>query len=141
MDTLTESPSAPTVEARLVTGEARLRTLPKHFGPRQLTVEHAVFAWMAKLAAEYRGGFWQFYELSNGGFYMAPDLQPLHLRVDGNGYDGQMSADAAGITACLFAFSHLSFQYSDDMMGRHYHQLHEFAAAHAEAAAIFAACD
>ena len=100
MDILTESPSSATVNARLVTGEERLRTLPKHFGPRQLTVEHAVFTWMRELATEYRGGVWQFYELSNGGFYMAPQVEPLHLRVEGNGFDGQMSADAAGITAC-----------------------------------------
>jgi hypothetical protein len=57
------------------------------------------------------------------------------------GYDGRMSGDAAGIVACLFAFSHLSFQIPNDMLSRHYLQLLDFAVAHREASAIFAATD
>jgi hypothetical protein len=52
-----------------------------------------------------------------------------------------MTADAAGITACLFAFSHLSFQTRDDVIARHYYQLLDFALEHAEAAGILAAID
>ena len=49
-----------------------------------------------------------------------------------------MSADAAGITVCLFALSHLSFEYTTDIFSRHYHWLLEYAKDHAEARAIFA---
>ena len=80
-------------------------------------------------------------ELSNGGFYMSPDCESLQLRVDGNGYDDRMSGDAAGIVACLFALSHLSFRIPSEMLSRHFQQLLEFAAAHREASAIFAATD
>ena len=54
-----------------------------------------------------------------------------------------MSADALGVTACLFAFSYLSFG-SGDLAARcaeHYHLLREFALDHAELRAILAACD
>ena len=61
--------------------------------------------------------------------------------VDGNGFEGSMSADAAGIAACLFALSHLSFQIPDESIARHFHLLRDFALEHAEASAILAAID
>jgi hypothetical protein len=73
---------------------------------------------------------------------MAPVGGPFRVSVDTNGYKGEMSADAAGITVCLFAYSHLSFRYSEnDAFADHFHLLREFAAEHAEASAIFAAID
>jgi len=138
----TASDSGPrTVTSQMVSADARLNTLPQHFGKHLIKVEDAIYGWMRELATEYRGGFWHFYELSNGGFYMAPEVEPLILHVDGNGYEGQMSADAAGITACLFALSHLSFQIADEVIGRHYHLLYEFAVDHAEAREILQAID
>lgn len=82
-------------------------------------------------------------DLSNGGFYMAPQHEGTYrFSVDTNGYDGEMSPDAAGITVCLFAYSHLSFRYADDQVfANHFHRLREFAMDHAEALAIFAAID
>jgi hypothetical protein len=84
---------------------------------------------------------WQFFELSNGGFYMSPPEDRYELAIHGNGFRGHMSADAAGITVCLFAFSHLSFEYTTDIFSRHYHWLLEYAKDHVEAGAIFAAID
>ena len=73
---------------------------------------------------------------------MAPNGGSFRISVDTNGYEGEMSADAAGITVCLFACSHLSFRYSnDEVFGDHFHMLREFAVEHAEASAIFAAID
>lgn len=129
------------IQARRVPNEERMRTLPRHFASHYLIVEDAIYSWMGQLAEQYLGGFWEFYELTNGGFYMAPSYETLTLQVEGNGYQGQMSGDAAGIVACLFAFSHLSFRIRDDMFARHYQQLLAFAAEHAEAAAIVAAID
>jgi hypothetical protein len=98
---------------------------------------------MHKLVSEYRGGYWLFYELSNGGFYMAPrrDSPTVEVRVEGNQYSGQMSVDAAAITACLFAFSHLSLAFKNDVLARHYYQLRDFALDHVEAKSILEAID
>src|SRR5450631_1597090 len=130
------------IEAREVANDERLQTLPRHFGRHMLTVEYAVYALMRKLASQYSGGYWAFFELSNGGFYMAPECETeLRICVDGNGFEGTMSADAAGITVCLFALSHLSFQIADDSIAEHFHRLRDFALEHAEASAILSAID
>ena len=130
------------IEAYLVLEDARVRALPTHFGARMMTVEHTVYHFMSEFAAEYEGGFWGFYELSNGGFYMAQNLDPVKLSVNSNGFEGTLSADAAGITVCLFTFSHLSFRYpTHEEFSRHFYALREFALDHKEASLIFAAID
>jgi antirestriction protein len=130
------------IEAREIPNDERLQILPRHFGRDMLTVECAVYAFMRKLATQYTGGCWTFFELSNGGFYMVPECETtFHICVHANGFEGSMSADAAGITACLFALSHLSFQIRGDSIADHYHQLRHFALEHAEASIILEAID
>jgi uncharacterized protein YyaL (SSP411 family) len=107
-----------------------------------MQVEAFVYHFMRELSRTYRGGYWHFYDLSNGGFYMAPsDEAPVLIRVEGNGYDGSMSADAAGIVVSLFALCQLSAQYQSSTFAEHYHRLRDFALDHAECRAIFAAID
>jgi Antirestriction protein len=73
---------------------------------------------------------------------MAPTHESLHVCVRSNGYEGQMTADAVGITVCLFAFSQLAFQYREvESFSRHFHRLRDFALTHAESVEIFAAID
>jgi hypothetical protein len=130
------------IVAREVEESERLQMLPRHFGRDMLTVEYAIFAFMRKLAAQYTGGYWTYYTLSNRGFYMAPQSDSRFLiAVDTNDFTGEMSADAAGITACLFALSHLSFQVHNDQIAEHFHLLRDFALEHAEASVILAAID
>jgi len=50
------------IEAYLVLEDARIGTLPRHFGPRMMTVEHTVYNFMREFVAEYKGGFWDFYD-------------------------------------------------------------------------------
>ena len=130
------------IVAREVEESERLQMLPRHFGRDMLTVEYAIFAFMRKLAAQYTGGYWTYYELSNRGFYMAPQSDSrLLIAVETNDFTGEMTADAAGITACLFALSHLSFQVRNDQISEHFHLLRDFALEHAEASVILAAID
>ena len=61
-----------------------------------------------------------------------------------NGFEGTLSADAIGITACLYAYSHLSFTDSPDFAekcAQQYHLLREFMLEHPEAKAILKAID
>jgi hypothetical protein len=129
------------IEAYRVSEHARVGTLPRHFGHHMLTVEGKIYDLMREFSSDYKGGCWHFYELSNGGFYMTPPLETLCLRVHSNGFEGQMTADAAGITVCLFAYSLLSFQYNNEVFSRHFHRLRAYALDHAEAVQIFAAID
>jgi hypothetical protein len=116
--------------------------LPKHFGRYVIAVEAMVQLFTSKLVPEYRSGRWQYYELSNGGFYMAPDIQPSRVYVESNGFEGQMSAEAIGIIVCLFSFSLGVFRFLDDpeeIFARHHDWLRDFARLHSESALIFAA--
>jgi hypothetical protein len=130
------------IVARRLDDAERMMALPQHFGDRLLIFEGAVYDFMRRFAPSYRGGYWEFFELSNGAFYMACLGDPFRFSVDTNGCDGEMSADAAGITVCLYAYSHLSFIYAgNDVFAKHFHLLRDYAAEHAEASAIFAAID
>jgi len=134
--------SSPTkIEAYPVPEHARLGTLPRHFGRHTLAVEGLIYDFMSRFARTYSGGYWRFVELSNGGFYMSPPDEAYELCIDSNGFEGRMSADAAGITVCLFTFSHLSFNYTTEVFSQHFHWLRDFALDHPEASLIFEAID
>ena len=134
-------PATTTIEAYPVHEHARIGTLPRHFGQHMLTVETFTYNFMTQFARTYSGGSWRFFELSNGGFYMSPPGGLYGLRIASNGFEGRMSADAAGITVCLFTFSHLSFQYTTEIFSQHFHWLRAFALDHREALRIFEAID
>lgn len=120
----------------------RLDFTPSFFGNYFLEGEMLTYAFMEQLSSDYGGGLWLFYKLSNGGFYMAPDHGDLmQVSWAENYYSGQMSADAAGITACLFALSHLCCAKQDDLLAQRFHALRDFALKHKEAAEIFRAID
>jgi hypothetical protein len=130
------------IEAYKVPAHARMGTLPRHFGRHMMTFEGRVYDLMRQFATEYGGGEWSLFELGNGSMYMTPPGARYRLVIASNGYDGQMTADAAGITVCLFAYSLLSFDYQGtDVFARHFHGLRDYALGHAESVEIFAAID
>lgn len=135
------------VTASLVTGAQRLDFLPTFFGPRlMMRGELMVYAWLSGLSKDYKGGCWNYYTLTNGGFYMAPASdKTMRLVVDGNWFDGVLSADAAGIVATLFALCQLTSEAfgtnAGDFLADRYHFLRDFAACHPEAALIYRAID
>jgi hypothetical protein len=135
------TPATPKIEAYPVPEHARIGTLARHFGRHMLRVENRVYDFMSQFARSYCGGLWQFVELSNGGFYMMPPDDMYDIRIVSNGFRGHMSADAAGITVCLFTYSHLSFEYSAELFARHCHWLREFALGHHDAGLIMQAID
>ena len=66
---------------------------------------------MGRTCADYQGGLWQFYELSNGGFFMTLDRdEPMRLCWPDNYFEGQTSPEAAGIGITLMALSILTFK-------------------------------
>ncbi len=132
-----------TITRLLVADDQRTNITADLFGvyfPLQL--EPFVYAITSKLSEDYSGGYWHFYSLSNGGFCMAPDDGKFQV-ISENGHECFMSADALGITACLYAYSHLSFGQGDfaDTCAQHYHWLREYMFEHAEARDILRAID
>ena len=139
----TQTMQAP-VTRELVPEDRRLAITEKLFGIHfPLQLEPVIYGITDRMADEYSGGYWEFYTLSNGGFYMALSLNTCFDVICDNQYQGVLSADALGITACLYAYSHLSF--SDGRFGRvcacHYHRLREYMFEHPEVKAILGATD
>lgn len=134
-----------TITRQSVQSNQRISHTAKRFGVWfPLNIEPAIFAIAGNIAPEYSGAYWAFYQLSNGGFYMAPDLEKQYAVSCINGYEGSLSADALGITACLYAYSHLSFSSNAgfaEVCAQHYHWLREFMLEHSEAGNILGAID
>jgi hypothetical protein len=108
-----------------------------------MRLEPFVYAITSKLSDDYSGGYWHFYTLSNGAFYMAPDSDGKFAVISENGHECFMSADALGITAGLYAYSHLSFGDDEfaEICAQQYHWLREYMFEHAEVREILAAID
>lgn len=109
-----------------------------------LSIEPTVYSFASNIASEYSGAYWEFYALSNGGFYMAPCSEASYQVSCENGFEGTLSADALGITACLYAYSHLSFSNNQafaELCANQYHSLRDYMLEHLEARAILSAID
>ena len=132
------------VTRELVPEDQRLAITEQLFGMAfPLQLEPVVYGITDRMTEEYDGGYWDFFTLSNGGFYMAPSGDRIfHVRCQ-NMYEGDLSADALGITACLYAYSNLSFSLSDIAReyARHYHLLREYSMEHPEVREIMGATD
>ena len=134
-----------TITRKQVNDKQRIQHTADLFGIKfPLNIEPAVYSIAGNLATKYKGAYWEFYSLSNGGFYMAPySDKPYQVSCD-NGFEGSLSADALGIAACLYAYSHLSFTANPafaDLCSNHYQWLRSYMLEHVEAAAILAAID
>lgn len=131
--------------------DERINFLPKHVGGYYLLLEQAMFNCASDICDGYEGGFWSYYELSNGGWYLAPDLgsrgNELDVVVASNGYSGQMTDDALGLVVTITIVNHLMWDIhlNDEPMARRlsdtYYLLRDYAAEHPEAAAIYGAID
>ncbi|HEM8667201.1 TPA: antirestriction protein [Klebsiella aerogenes] len=145
--TMTESPASSqdtdSIVCTPVPDEQRIAFWPQHFGsiPQWIILEPTVFAWMDRFCADYIGGIWNFYTLSNGGAFMAPEADDdndekwaLFNRMNGNG--AEMSAEAAGIAVCLMTYSHHAMRSGCDAMTEHYYRLRDHALRHPECSAI-----
>lgn len=133
----------PKIVATEVPEDKRLFVLPEFFGFNlMLRAEALVYGWMSKLSIDYTGGGWNFYKLDNGGFYMAPSEEKAwRIAVGGNGYEGTVSDDAAGIIATLFMLGQIVGELQTEAMAEAYYALLDFATEHAEQAAILNAID
>lgn len=130
------------ISAVLSSEDERMLLLPRYWGRYMMRFESLVYDWMTKLCEEYSGGRWHYYKLSNGGFYMAPtDNIRLTISWSGNGFTREVSADAAGIIAVLFAVGQLASESDSDEIIEMYQWIRDFAGEHTERQAIFAAID
>ncbi|HEM8293696.1 TPA: antirestriction protein [Providencia stuartii] len=83
--------------------QARLKFLPSKLGRYCIAFENAIYHWMGRNAIAYNGGYWDFYMLSNGGFYQQPTKGYMITSPD------DTTAQETGIIVTLMMLSHFSF--------------------------------
>ncbi|WP_318366346.1 antirestriction protein [Enterobacter sp.] len=134
------------ITATVVSDEQRIFFWPQYFGafPQWVLLEPRIFACLDRLCTDYSGGIWQFYTLSNGGAFMAPeddDDEKWRLFNCMNGNGAELSAQATGIAACLLEYSRHACRTDCDAMTEHYYRLRDYALAHVECRAIMSIID
>jgi len=128
-----------TITSKKVTAGQRVSITAQLFGVNfPMRLEPTIYAMADRLASSYNGGHWEFYSLSNGGWFMAPSSDTSYSVSCDNGYQGELSGEAFGIVCGLYGFSHLSF--SGDAFAE-YHLLREFMFGHPEVGDILRAID
>ncbi|CAI2065283.1 Antirestriction protein [Serratia fonticola] len=116
----------------------------RYFGtiPRWMLIEPQVFGWLDRFCTDYQGGFWDFRTLNNGGAYLIPSTDQEYVLFNPlNGNGATVSQEAAGITACLMAYSHHACRNESEAMTEHFYRLREYAVYHPESRAIFSLID
>jgi hypothetical protein len=127
---------------KVATVRERMACLPALVGRDCVLLEHAIYDILRSLSPDYDGGFWTYYRLSNGGFFMAPEQQGIYrIACQENGFSASVNEEVAGIIACAMAYSHLSFRASGANFARAYETLSGFIFQHREARLIRAALD
>jgi hypothetical protein len=147
MSTRSQKPTSDNTNQELISTivahEKRMDFLPLHFGRLSLAFEFKVYGCMEYFCADYRGGYWEFRQLSNGGPYMVPKMDTsFHIVNPMNHYEGDMSADATGIAVCCHALSLLSFEFTDtEVFVERFYQLRDYGMVHSEIAEIMRLLD
>lgn len=111
--------------------QARLKFLPSKLGRYCIAFENAIYNWMTRNAVAYNGGYWDFFQLSSGGFYLQPTKG--YMLTSPNGFMDDVSAQEAGIIVTLMMLSHFSFvmyekEHHEDCerISAYFHQLRDF---------------
>ena len=130
------------ITASVVASRQRMNFLPQMFPGCYLHGEHTVYGLMDSFCQDYNGAYWEFYTLSNGGFFMAPLTdQEMHIQIDMNMFEGVMSAQAAGVVVSLYALCIFAERTQNERIIDHYHLLRDFVGSHPESSKIYQAID
>ncbi|MES2664160.1 MAG: antirestriction protein [Pseudomonadota bacterium] len=126
-----------TITKNLIIGPNRTRFLFKKLGKYFLAYEILVYQYMKLFCKDYQGGYWEFYTLSNGGFFMQYAKETsLNILSAGNYFESIMSTEAASLGVNLFALNRLTWEAEDQKIIDYYDQLKDYAMEHVESQLI-----
>lgn len=132
------------VEATVVSEQFRLNELPKRFPAIFLVFEQLIYEHAEKFFPDYRklNGYWEFVNLSNGGFYMRlRTSEPIRLWIRENYFSSTLSADAACIIVNLFVYARLGREFKATYLADHFIRLRRYASFHPECNRILEAIE
>lgn len=118
--------TAPTTSIEITNPRQRLAFIPQLFYTPK---GDQLVANFLHAHSNYDGGLWRYFEVPRGicgqiasgteiaitrpTGYLVPPEGMYHLQIPGNYFDEEVSADAAGIIATLFALNRLSWEVSE----------------------------
>ena len=117
-----------TITRKQIPVEERTKTTAKLFGKQFKYIEGLVYDISGNFAVN---SYWQFYLLSNGGFYISPDHD-----------NSSIALDALGLGVCLYVFGHVRSASNDplaEICARQFHLLMNYLLERPDAADILAA--
>lgn len=129
------------IDATCVQENNRNEMLPKFFGRHFMDIEKLIYQHAEKLSSDYRGGYWEFYTLSNGGFFMSLDRGMFDICVPGNGFSHTVNGWTFGIIVSLFALNNAAWMYKTVEIDELYRHLLDYASQQQDADLIFSAID
>lgn len=138
-----QSVNAYAANATLVADEQRMDFLPFYFGVKLMIVGEAyVNQFMRDLSeGQYTGGYWNYYEVSSGTFFLALKSDERFTLTSPSGQTETMSAEAAGIVCTLYALGRLAALVGKEEFVDMYHLLIAYSSNHPESTAIRALID
>ncbi|WP_058532887.1 antirestriction protein [Legionella saoudiensis] len=129
------------IHKQLVLQRNRLNFLPKHVKKHFIQFENIIYYLAHSMCHQYTGGYWDFYELSNEGFFLAPEsTQQFEIYVDGNGFNGIVSPEALGVILTLFSINGIAGKGEEYLIDKYY-SLRDYALQHEERDLILLAID
>lgn len=132
------------------------RFFPGMYGKYYMLAQDYLYFWMRQHTRNWSGGYWRFHHVMAAGTdavlsgYVFPLTEEgITVQISSNYYQGEMTAQAVGITAMLFAFNHVAWiAYENNADDPIIHSLNEkyvclknFALTLPEAVQIFRAID
>ena len=101
---------------KLVPDDSRIELLPQYFGQYMMDVEQIIFDRMDRHIKEYKGGYFDFYEINPGP---GEDLIPLmvwtkegkiNLENCNNYFEGETTPLIASMAISMLVYNHFSWQ-------------------------------
>ena len=131
------------ITATLFPDYERPRFTYQLYGPNlMLSGEFSVGDIHDQMTGRGQSGYWNYYKLSNGGFYMAPKKdERLHITWPHSDFDDVLTSDASGVVATLFTLKFILVEFRDAHVEAMFLKLEDFARSHAESQKILRAID
>ena len=140
-DMTTTQHATPAVISTQVPEHRRMSCVFRSFGRYAVYVEQYAQDVMRESCTAYSGGYWDYFELSNNGFYMAPTGVDRYSVSRSNYFEGELSAQAVGLMVSLAGIMTAWGKYEVDFLALRYESLLDYARSHAEWSLIRQALD
>ena len=129
------------ITERVASEAERMDFLPARLGNATHLFESHLFSWAEQTAENYNGGFWDFVELSNGGFYCRPADHKIYHCKNIAGETADVENDVIGLFATCAALADISWHVADDRILQNYEAVRAFIALHRECRTLWRLMD